>query len=79
MTDDEQVVLKQRLADALRSRQDLAGIILTGANLAGFDFTGANLPLFPGRPPTFFPKSLRTNVPKRAPDVPDGAYPLADE
>lgn len=43
LTDAERQSLKERLAAALRSREDLRRIVLTGADLQGFDFTGADL------------------------------------
>ena len=43
LTDAEKQKLRERLADALRSKVDLRGIILTNAELDHFDFTGADL------------------------------------
>jgi hypothetical protein len=43
LTDAERQRLRERLADALRSGEDLKGIVLTRAELENFDFAGANL------------------------------------
>jgi Pentapeptide repeats (8 copies)/Ion channel len=43
LTDAERQNLKERLAAALRSGEDLKRIVLTGADLQHFDFTGADL------------------------------------
>jgi hypothetical protein len=43
LTDTERQGVRERLANVLRSGDDLRRLVLTGADLHGFDFTGADL------------------------------------
>ncbi|MFQ5630775.1 MAG: pentapeptide repeat-containing protein, partial [bacterium] len=43
LTTSEKAELRERLANAVRSKEDLAKLVLTGADLSGFDFSGIDL------------------------------------